>query len=139
MLKYTHFEDLIFNYCCRHNLPMIQPDANLHYVIYVNDIEIRCFSKSSTIYLQSPLAATQGWSSDVVQSQMEMVNSSDLKNVFPNDIGLLDTNRGQSICQEIPISQCEMADFEASIKALASQVEVANRVGSVIESVQTSA
>jgi len=56
MKNYNLFENLLFRFCEQHTVALIQPDENLHYVLFIDAIEVRCFSNCGFIYFQAELS-----------------------------------------------------------------------------------
>ena len=123
MQKYTHFENLLFSFCQRHKVAMIQPDANLHYVLFVDNIEVRCFSDASSIYLQVEIADIPQPAGEHRELYMQLMQQSLLDCFSSNCVVSLNHKNWLTVYQKLPLDQCRLQDFEASMEALANQVD----------------
>lgn len=124
MQHYTHFENLIFEFCQRNGVGLIQPDQNLNYVLYVDQIEVRCYSSASRIYLRADLGELPKSPEDqrecckYLMQQMLLDSGCSPCVVSLNDRGRL------TVHQQLTLDQCGPSDFEEGIEELANQVEV---------------
>ncbi|WP_020408646.1 CesT family type III secretion system chaperone [Hahella ganghwensis] len=124
MQHYNIFESLLFRFCQQHQVAMIQPDANLCYVLYVDNIEVHCFSNAGNIYLQvelmeaplSPVALTQVYQHLMQQSLLDTIHATSVLSL---------NERGRAtLFQRLVMEDCQLHDFEAAMALLANQVEI---------------
>lgn len=123
MQNYTHFEELIFQFCQRHRVGMIQPDEQLHYVIYVDDIEVRCFANSTHLYQLEELGSLPE-AMDIRQMLLKRIaQQSLLDTAFSSCVLALNEDNKLVLYQRIPIERCQLADFEEAIADLVNHAE----------------
>ncbi|OZG74318.1 hypothetical protein BTA51_04720 [Hahella sp. CCB-MM4] len=126
MYKYAHFESLLYNFCLRHRVAMIQPDANLHYVLFVDHIEVRCFCNASSIYLQVELGVVSELSEERDQVYKHVMQQALLDSFSSGCVLSLNEKGGLTLYQRLQVDDCQLQSFEESMEMLANQVDTIN-------------
>ena len=129
MHNYTQFEELIFSFCQRYQIGMIEPDQQLRYVLYVDDMEAKCFLANQEIYLLVELGGFGGSSPDKKQLLLEQLLQNPLVSCADSNC-ILSLNEDNILClyQRLPTDSCNLTGFEESRADLASRAEVFTEV-----------
>jgi hypothetical protein len=124
MNDYTRFENLLFSFCKKKSIGMIQPDENLQYIIYIDNYEVRCFTSLGDIFLQI----------DLGEFPRAMVNQQDfIKNLmqqslldigdFMSVVSLSEQNRFV-LTSRVTLHDCGLSALEMFLGELVNQSDV---------------
>ncbi|ABC30042.1 hypothetical protein HCH_03286 [Hahella chejuensis KCTC 2396] len=123
MHTYNQFESLLFRFCQRHQIAMIRPDANLHYVVYIDNLAVRCFSQGGSIYLQVDLEELPGAGPEHTQTGKHLMQQSLLDSLQTSSVVALDQQHRVILFQTLPLDDCQLHDLETAMETLANQAE----------------
>lgn len=124
MNDYTGFEAVLFEFCRRHHMAMIQPNADLHYVLFIDNRDVTCYSQDGFLFMQvdsGTLAVQQQDRQRLLkqilqQSLLEMAESAVVVSTNSNDTLVLSLR--------LSLDHCYVADFESSLGELMNHCDM---------------
>ena len=122
MRDYHLFESLLFHFCRTHQIGMIRPDAQMHYSIFVDMVEIRCFATGGYICIYCDLSdIPTGYDQREINKQI--MHQSLLDGLQSSSTVSLNAQGELTLFQRLELDNCQLHDFEASIEQLVAQAE----------------
>jgi len=118
---YAYFESLIFGFCERYQISLIQPDQYLNYTLFVDGVEIKCYMQASSIVVRA--VVPEEYAMDDQSVCKTIMKQSFYESFSSGNVVSLDDDQRITFFKKMPVDQCSLSDFENLIEAVINGVE----------------
>lgn len=125
MKQYAQLETLIFSFCQRYDVPLIQPDEHLKYTLLVDDIEIQCYLRGTNIYIEAKYSVlkSQELLANDASNYKKVMQHALLASKHSTAVIALSNDGSLLLSKKLPSSQWELPAFEEAIEFLVNELE----------------